>query len=96
MNLKKKLRQMYVRVGRQAFCKGIRNAMWLALIAVFVVMVSSFLSACRKEEPPQIVVHEVRTSGVTYQTSEVDNRVKEPVVNENVYLIIEGGTLAWK
>ena len=68
--------------------KALKNVIAIVLFAFLFAVFSSLISGCGKEDKVQ--VYEVKTSGVTYQTSEDNKRLKEPVNTETVYLVVGG------
>lgn len=81
------LKKLYKRVGAQNFERGLQNICKLIALAFLFALFANILSSCEKT---QTKVYEVKTSGVAYQTSEENKRLKEPVETQAVYLIVEG------
>ena len=84
----KRLKKMYHRVGGERFEAGLSNIGKLVALAFLFALFSSLISGCRKEDEVQL--YEVKTSGVMYQTSENNKRLKEPVETETVYFVVGG------
>ncbi len=88
ITVKKYLRDLYCRVGGKRFEKGVKNMVKLVVFAFLFALFANLISSCRKTEPK---IYEVKTSGVMYQTSEGNKRLKEPKVREeSVFFIVEG------
>ena len=75
-------------MNRKKAERAVKNVIAIALFAFLFAVFSSLISGCGKEDKVQ--VYEVKTSGVTYQTSEDNKRLKEPVNTETVYLVVGG------
>lgn len=88
ITVKKYLRDLYCRVGRKRFEKGAKSLIRLIVFAFLFALFANLISACHKTE---IKVCEVRTSGVMYQTSENNKRLKEPKVREESVFFVVGG-----
>nr|DAI53575.1 MAG TPA: hypothetical protein [Caudoviricetes sp.] len=86
--MKKYLRDLYCRVGRKRFEKGAKSLIRLIVFAFLFALFANLISACHKTE---IKVCEVRTSGVMYQTSANNKRLKEPKVREESVFFVVGG-----
>ena len=67
---------------------AVKNVIVIALFAFLFAVFSSLISGCRKDGKVQI--YEVKTSGVMYQTSADNKRLKEPVSTETVYFVVGG------
>ena len=80
-------------MNRKKVERAVKNVIAIALFAFLFAVFSSLISGCRKDGKVQI--YEVKTSGVMYQTSENNKRLKEPVEMETVYLVV-GGEKEWK
>ena len=87
ITVKKYLRDLYCRVGGKRFEKGVKNMVKLVVFAFLFALFANLISSCRKTEPK---IYEVKTSGVMYQTSENNKRLKEPVETETVYFVVGG------
>ena len=74
-------------MNRKKAERAVKNVIVIALFAFLFAVFSSLISSCRKTEPK---IYEVKTSGVTYQTSENNKRLKEPAEMETVYLVVGG------
>lgn len=68
--------------------RAVKNVIAIALFAFLFAVFSSLISGCGKDGKVQI--YEVKTSGVMYQTSADNKRLKEPVEMETVYLVVGG------
>lgn len=75
-------------MNRKKAERAVKNVIVIALFAFLFAVFSSVISGCRKDGKVQ--VYEVKTSGVMYQTSENNKRLKEPVEMETVYLVVGG------
>ena len=75
-------------MNRKKAERAVKNVIVIALFAFLFAVFSSLISGCRKDGKVQI--YEVKTSGVMYQTSENNKRLKEPVEMETVYLVVGG------
>ena len=75
------------KIDRKKTEKAVKRSIVLIVFAFLFAVFSSMLSSCRKTETK---VYEVRTSGVTYQTSETNKRLKEPVKTEQMYYVVVG------
>ena len=75
-------------MNRKKTERAVKNVIAIALFAFLFAVFSSLISGCRKDGKVQI--YEVKTSGVMYQTSENNKRLKEPVEMETVYLVVGG------
>ena len=75
------------KLDRKKAERAVKRSIVLIVFAFLFAVFSSMLSACRKTETK---VYEVRTSGVVYQTSETNKRLKEPVETETVYFVVGG------
>lgn len=73
-------------MNRKKAERAVKNVIVIALFAFLFAVFSSVISGCRKDGKVQ--VYEVKTSGVMYQTSENNKRLKEPVEMETVYLVV--------
>lgn len=88
ITVKKYLRDLYCRVGGKRFEKGVKNMVKLVVFAFLFALFANLISSCQKTEPK---IYEVKTSGVMYQTSEGNKRLKEPKMREeSVFFIVEG------
>mgnify|MGYP000510312073 CR=1 FL=1 len=68
--------------------KGAYGFLKLVALAFLFAIFANLISSCRKTEPK---IYEVKTSGVMYQTSEGNKRLKEPKMREeSVFFIVEG------
>ena len=75
-------------MNRKKTERAVKNVIAIALFAFLFAVFSSLISGCRKDGKVQI--YEVKTSGVMYQTSADNKRLKEPVEMETVYLVVGG------
>ena len=75
-------------MNRKKTERAVKNVIAIALFAFLFAVFSSLISGCRKDGKVQI--YEVKTSGVMYQTSENNKRLKEPVEMETVYFVVGG------
>ena len=75
-------------MNRKKAERAVKNVIAITLFAFLFAVFSSLISGCRKDGKVQI--YEVKTSGVMYQTSENNKRLKEPVEMETVYLVVGG------
>lgn len=75
-------------MNRKKTERAVKNVIAIALFAFLFAVFSSLISGCRKDGKVQI--YEVKTSGVMYQTSADNKRLKEPVNTETVYLVVGG------
>lgn len=76
-------------MNRKKAERAVKNVIVIALFAFLFAVFSSLISGCRKDGKVQI--YEVKTSGVMYQTSEGNKRLKEPKMREeSVFFIVEG------
>lgn len=75
-------------MNRKKAERAVKNVIVIALFAFLFAIFANLISSCRKTEPK---IYEVKTSGVMYQTSESNKRLKEPVETETVYFVV-GGT----
>ena len=75
-------------MNRKKAERAVKNVIVIALFAFLFAVFSSLISGCRRDGKVQI--YEVETSGVMYQTSADNKRLKEPVETQAVYLIVEG------
>lgn len=82
-SLKKVLREHYIK-DPQGFWNSFRNSLVITAALLCMILIT-LLASCEKD----VKVYEVRTSSITYQTSETNNRIKEPVQNETVYLVVQ-------
>lgn len=73
-------------MNRKKTERAVKNVIAIALFAFLFAVFSSLISGCRKDGKVQI--YEVKTSGVMYQTSADNKRLKEPVEMETVYLVV--------
>ena len=73
-------------MNRKKTERAVKNVIAIVLFAFLFAVFSSLISGCRKDGKVQI--YEVKTSGVMYQTSENNKRLKEPVEMETVYLVV--------
>lgn len=74
-------------MNRKKTERAVKNVIAIVLFAFLFAVFSSLISSCRKTEPK---IYEVKTSGVMYQTSENNKRLKEPVSMETVYFVVGG------
>lgn len=74
-------------MNRKKVERAVKNVIVIALFAFLFAVFSSIISGCRKTEPK---IYEVKTSGVMYQTSADNKRLKEPVSTETVYFVVGG------
>ena len=69
--------------------RAIKNAAALFVFALLFALFSNLLSGCRNSE---IKVYEVKTSSTAGKTlqpgCETNKRIKDPALNETVYLIV--------
>ena len=77
--------KVYCVVDKERFEKGVKNMVKLVVFAFLFALFANLISSCRKTEPK---IYEVKTSGVMYQTSENNKRLKEPVSTETVYFVV--------
>lgn len=82
-SLKKVLREHYIK-DPQGFWNSFRNSLVVTTVLLGIILLA-FVSGCER----RVKVYEVRTADITYQTSESDKRIKEPVQKETVYLVVE-------
>ena len=75
-------------MNRKKAERAVKNVIVIALFAFLFAVFSSLISGCRKDGKVQI--YEVKTSGVMYQTSADNKRLKEPVSMETVYFVVGG------
>ena len=75
-------------MNRKKAERAVKNVIVIVLFAFLFAVFSSLISGCRKDGKVQI--YEVKTSGVMYQTSADNKRLKEPVSTETVYFVVEG------
>lgn len=75
-------------MNRKKAERAVKNVIAIALFAFLFAVFSSLISGCRKDGKVQI--YEVKTSGVMYQTSADNKRLKEPVEMETVYFVVGG------
>ena len=75
-------------MNRKKTERAVKNVIAIVLFAFLFAVFSSLISGCRKDGKVQI--YEVKTSGVMYQTSADNKRLKEPVNTETVYLVVGG------
>ena len=75
-------------MNRKKAERAVKRSIALIVFAFLFAVFSSLISGCRKDGKVQI--YEVKTSGVTYQTSADNKRLKEPVNTETVYLVVGG------
>ena len=75
-------------MNRKKTERAVKNVIAIALFAFLFAVFSSLISGCRKDGKVQI--YEVKTSGVMYQTSADNKRLKEPVGTETVYFVVGG------
>ena len=80
-------------MNRKKTERAVKNVIAIVLFAFLFAVFSSLISGCRKDGKVQI--YEVKTSGVMYQTSADNKRLKEPVEMETVYFVV-GGEKEWK
>ena len=76
------------KLDRKKAERAVKRSIVLIVFAFLFAVFSSLISGCRKDGKVQI--YEVKTSGVTYHTSEENKRLKEPVEMETVYLVVGG------
>lgn len=75
-------------MNRKKAERAVKNVIVIVLFAFLFAVFSSIISGCRKDGKVQI--YEVKTSGVMYQTSADNKRLKEPVSTETVYFVVGG------
>ena len=75
-------------MNRKKAERAVKNVIVIVLFAFLFAVFSSLISGCRKDGKVQI--YEVKTSGVMYQTSADNKRLKEPVEMETVYFVVGG------
>lgn len=75
-------------MNRKKAERAVKNVIVIVLFAFLFAVFSSLISGCRKDGKVQI--YEVKTSGVMYQTSADNKRLKEPVSTETVYFVVGG------
>ena len=80
-------KKIYHRVGAEAFERGLSNLCKLVALAFLFAIFANLISSCQKTEPE---IYKVKTSGVMYQTSADNKRLKEPVSMETVYFVVGG------
>ena len=83
--------KVYCVVDKERFEKIKKGAycfLKLVALAFLFAIFANLISSCRKDGKVQI--YEVKTSGVMYQTSADNKRLKEPVSTETVYFVVEG------
>ena len=87
--MKKQLKKIYQRVGGERFDKGVYGFLRVVAFAFLFALFSKILQGCGADKDKlEFEVYEVKTSGVMYQTSERNKRLKEPVEMETVYLVV--------
>ena len=67
--------------------KGAYGFLKLVALAFLFAIFANLISSCQKTEAK---IYEVKTSGVMYQTSADNKRLKEPVEMETVYFVVGG------
>ena len=73
-----------IKKGIYGFCK-------LGALALLFALFANILSSCGTDKGNlKFEVCEVKTSGVTYHTSEENKRLKEPVKTEQMYYFVVG------
>lgn len=82
-SLKKVLRERYIK-DPQEFWNSLRISL-VVTAALLGIILLACVSGCER----RVKVYEVRTADITYQTSESDKRIKDPVQKETVYLVVE-------
>ncbi len=88
----KQLRKLYQRVGGERFEKGVYGFLRVIAFAFLFALFANILQGCGADKDKlKFEVCEVKTSGVMYQTSESNKRLKEPVETETVFLVVGGG-----
>lgn len=75
-------------MNRKKAERAVKNVIAIVLFAFLFAVFSSLISGCRRDGKVQI--YEVETSGVMYQTSADNKRLKEPVEMETVYFVVGG------
>ena len=75
-------------MNRKKTERAVKNVIAIVLFAFLFAVFSSLISGCRKDGKVQI--YEVKTSGVMYQTSADNKRLKEPANTETVYFVVGG------
>lgn len=75
-------------MNRKKTERAVKNVIAIVLFAFLFAVFSSLISGCRRDGKVQI--YEVETSGVMYQTSADNKRLKEPVEMETVYFVVGG------
>ena len=73
-------------MNRKKAERAVKNVIVIALFAFLFAVFSRLISGCRRDGKVQI--YEVETSGVMYQTSADNKRLKEPVEMETVYFVV--------
>ena len=86
----KLLKKIYHRIGGERFEKGVYGFLKLIALAFLFAVFANILSSCRKADEPDATIYEVKASGVVYQTSADNKRLKEPVETETVYFVVGG------
>ena len=82
------LKKIYNRVGEERFEAGLSNFFKIVVFALLFALFTGLISGCKKDK---VKVYEVKTSGITYQTSAENKRIKEPVETETVFLVVGEG-----
>ena len=88
-NLKKCLRNYYIK-NPEGFWRGLKNSA-LVVFLLFCMFFLGLISGCSEKDSGNYKVYEVKMSGMSYQTSPENNRLKESVPEDITYLIVEGG-----
>lgn len=69
----------------ERFKRGVYGFCKLIVFALLFALFAGLISGCKKDK---VQVYEVKTSGITYQTSAENKRIKEPVETETVFLVV--------
>ena len=74
-------------MNRKKTERAVKNVIAIVLFAFLFAIFANLISSCQKTEAK---IYEVKTSGVMYQTSADNKRLKEPVEMETVYFVVGG------
>lgn len=99
--MKKILRRVYQRVGRETFIRGFENT-WRLICLILICVIVVCIAVCatcapqvwhvpKEQNCPMFT--QVETERIVWQTNPKNHREKIPVVQEVVYLVPNGSYL---
>lgn len=87
--MKKQLKRIYHRVGRETFIRGMQNAWRLAVFVLLLAALGGIAACARKDNSDAYCIYEITTEQLVFETSPENNRLKVPVIKTVKYWVKE-------